>query len=53
MRFLVCGEAEGCLAGRRNQNFVRGGDKMKPSTENEIAGEVHEVKGKIKERWAN
>ena len=23
---------------------------MKPSTENEIAGKVHEVKGKIKER---
>ena len=23
---------------------------MKPSTENEIAGEVHEVKGKIKEK---
>jgi uncharacterized protein YjbJ (UPF0337 family) len=50
MRFLVCGEAEGCLAGRRNQNFVRGGNKMKPSTENEIAGKVHEVKGKIKEK---
>jgi uncharacterized protein YjbJ (UPF0337 family) len=24
--------------------------KMKPSTENEIAGKVHEVKGKIKEK---
>jgi len=27
-----------------------GGNKMKPSTENEIAGKVHEVKGTIKEK---
>jgi uncharacterized protein YjbJ (UPF0337 family) len=26
------------------------GKKMKPSTENEIAGKVHEVKGTIKEK---
>jgi uncharacterized protein YjbJ (UPF0337 family) len=26
------------------------GNKMKPSTENQIAGKVHEVKGKIKEK---
>jgi uncharacterized protein YjbJ (UPF0337 family) len=32
------------------QRFLRGGNKMKPSTENEIAGKVHEVKGKIKEK---
>jgi uncharacterized protein YjbJ (UPF0337 family) len=50
MRYPARGEAEGRLAGRRNSNFVRGGNKMKPSTENEIAGKVHEVKGKIKEK---
>jgi uncharacterized protein YjbJ (UPF0337 family) len=33
-----------------NWNFARGDKKMKPSTENEIAGQVHEVKGKIKEK---
>jgi uncharacterized protein YjbJ (UPF0337 family) len=27
-----------------------GGNKVKPSTENEIAGKVHEVKGAIKEK---
>jgi uncharacterized protein YjbJ (UPF0337 family) len=30
--------------------FIRGGNKMKPSTRNEIAGKVHEVKGKAKEK---
>jgi uncharacterized protein YjbJ (UPF0337 family) len=34
----------------RNSNFVRGGNKMKPSTENEIVGKVHEVKGAIKQK---
>jgi uncharacterized protein YjbJ (UPF0337 family) len=29
---------------------IKGGNKMKPSIENEIAGKVHEVKGKIKEK---
>jgi uncharacterized protein YjbJ (UPF0337 family) len=29
---------------------VKEGKKMKPSTENEIAGKVHEVKGKIKQK---
>jgi uncharacterized protein YjbJ (UPF0337 family) len=29
---------------------VKEGNKMKPSIENEIAGKVHEVKGKIKEK---
>jgi uncharacterized protein YjbJ (UPF0337 family) len=38
------------LSGRRNSNLVSGGNKMKPSTENEIAGKVHEVKGTIKEK---
>jgi uncharacterized protein YjbJ (UPF0337 family) len=35
-----------------SQRSVRsiGGSKMKPSTENEVAGKVHEVKGKIKEK---
>jgi uncharacterized protein YjbJ (UPF0337 family) len=32
------------------QVFIRGGSKMKPSTKNEIAGKVHEVKGKAKEK---
>jgi uncharacterized protein YjbJ (UPF0337 family) len=27
-----------------------GGNKMKPSTKNQIAGRVHEVKGTIKEK---
>jgi uncharacterized protein YjbJ (UPF0337 family) len=31
-------------------NRPRGGTQMKPSTENEIAGKVHEVKGKVKEK---
>ena len=50
MRFLARGEAEGRFVGRRNSNFVRGGHKIKPSTENEIAGKVHEVKGASKEK---
>jgi uncharacterized protein YjbJ (UPF0337 family) len=28
---------------------IQGGNKMKPSTENEIKGTIHEVKGKVKE----
>jgi uncharacterized protein YjbJ (UPF0337 family) len=50
MRFLARGEAGERLAERRNSNRFRGGNKMKPSTENEIEGKVHEVKGKIKEK---
>ena len=34
----------------RNLNRYMGDNKMKPSTQNEIAGKVHEVKGKIKEK---
>jgi uncharacterized protein YjbJ (UPF0337 family) len=30
--------------------LFKGGRKMKPSTENQIAGNAHEVKGKIKEK---
>ena len=33
-----------------NPNLARGANKMKPSTEDEIAGKVHEVKGSIKEK---
>jgi hypothetical protein len=49
MRFLPRGKAEERLAECRNSNRFRGGIKMKPSTENEIAGGVHEVKGKFGE----
>jgi uncharacterized protein YjbJ (UPF0337 family) len=31
-------------------NLFRGGNKMKTSTKDEIAGKVHEVKGKVKEK---
>ena len=31
---------------------MRGGTKMKPSTENELVGKMHELKGKIKEKIA-
>jgi uncharacterized protein YjbJ (UPF0337 family) len=33
-----------------NSGLAREGNKMKPSIENQIAGKVHEVKGKIKEK---
>ena len=32
------------------QGLVQEGKKMKPSTEDEIAGKVHEVKGTIKQK---
>jgi uncharacterized protein YjbJ (UPF0337 family) len=32
------------------QGLLQEGKKMKPSTENEIAGKVHEVKGTIKQK---
>jgi len=50
MHFGACGEAGGRLTGCRNPNRFRGGNKMKPSTKDEIAGKVHEVKGKVKEK---
>jgi uncharacterized protein YjbJ (UPF0337 family) len=33
-----------------NSRVVQEGKKMKPSTENEIAGKVHELKGTIKQK---
>jgi uncharacterized protein YjbJ (UPF0337 family) len=38
------------LALSSNWNASTGVSKMKPSIKNEIAGKVHEVKGKIKEK---
>jgi uncharacterized protein YjbJ (UPF0337 family) len=38
------------LALSSNWNASTGVSEMKPSIENEIAGKVHEVKGKIKEK---
>jgi uncharacterized protein YjbJ (UPF0337 family) len=32
------------------QVFSKEGNKMKPSTKDEIQGEAHEVKGKVKEK---
>lgn len=49
MRFLVRGGAEGHLAGR-NSSLVKEGNEMKPSTENVIAGKVHEGTGKTEEQ---
>jgi uncharacterized protein YjbJ (UPF0337 family) len=42
--------ASDVLALRPNWNASTGVSKMKPSIKNEIAGKVHEVKGKIKEK---
>jgi uncharacterized protein YjbJ (UPF0337 family) len=33
-----------------NSNRCKGGNKMNPSTKDEMAGKVHEVKGTIKEK---
>jgi uncharacterized protein YjbJ (UPF0337 family) len=49
---LARGDDEECLAERRNLNCFRGDNPMKSSTENEVAGKVHELKGKIKEKIA-
>ena len=38
------------LAEVQSSSHFEGGNKMKPSTENEIAGKVHEVKGKLKQK---
>ena len=38
------------MAESPTSNRFIGGNKMKPSTENQIAGKVHEVKGTIKEK---
>jgi uncharacterized protein YjbJ (UPF0337 family) len=50
MHFLARGESEGRLDECRNSNLVKGGNKVKPSNESEMAGRVHELKGKIKEK---
>jgi uncharacterized protein YjbJ (UPF0337 family) len=43
----VCGPQRS----RRSEfKFFNGGNNMKPSTEDEVAGKIHEVKGKIKEK---
>ena len=42
-------ELSGVLALSCKSNFSTAVGQMKPSTKNEIAGKVHEVKGKIKE----
>jgi uncharacterized protein YjbJ (UPF0337 family) len=34
----------------QKSNVFTGGNKMKPSTKDEVAGKVHEVKGKVKEK---
>jgi hypothetical protein len=52
--FPARGGAKGRLAVRQISNPVKEGNKMKPSTENVIAGKVHEVKGaRLRKRWAN
>jgi len=43
-------ELSDILALRINSKLSTGVNKMKPSVKNEIAGKVHEVKGKIKEK---
>lgn len=43
-------QAPGRKAGSELQVLWKEGNKMKPSIENQIAGKVHEVKGKIKEK---
>ena len=47
-QFAARGEAEERLTGRRNSSLFKGGNKMKPSTKDEVTGKVHEVKGKVK-----
>jgi uncharacterized protein YjbJ (UPF0337 family) len=32
----------------QNSNVFKGGNKMKPSIKDEVAGKLHEVKGKVK-----
>jgi uncharacterized protein YjbJ (UPF0337 family) len=49
-QFAACGEAGECLAKRRDPSLFKGGNKMKPSTKDEIKGKAHEVKGKVKEK---
>ena len=34
----------------QNSNVFKGSNKMKPSTKDEVAGKVHEIKGNVKEK---
>jgi uncharacterized protein YjbJ (UPF0337 family) len=34
----------------RRDHFLQGAVRMKPSSENQVAGKIHEVKGAIKEK---
>ena len=47
---LRCAVKPESLAVRGNSNRLKEGNKMKPSTKDEVVGEVHEVKGKVKEK---
>jgi uncharacterized protein YjbJ (UPF0337 family) len=47
---LGASEDKGRSAECWNSNHFRGDNMLKPSTEDEIAGRVHEVKGTIKEK---
>jgi uncharacterized protein YjbJ (UPF0337 family) len=47
---LARGEDEERLLEFWNSNDFWGGHKMRSSTKKEIAGKIHEVKGKIKEK---
>ena len=49
-QFAARGKGEGYLTAHRNSDPFKGGNKMKPSTKDEVAGKVHEVKGKVKEK---
>jgi uncharacterized protein YjbJ (UPF0337 family) len=43
-------KAKRIFAAYQHSNPFKGGNKMKPSTKDEVAGKVHEVKGKVKEK---
>ncbi len=46
---MTRGETEAYFVAHSVRTF-KGGNNMKPSTEDEVAGKVHEVKGKVKEK---
>jgi len=50
MGFGTRGEIETYFAAHQRSNLFKGGNKMKSSTKDEVAGKVHEVKGKVKEK---
>jgi uncharacterized protein YjbJ (UPF0337 family) len=43
-------KSKGVYPALQYSNLSKRDNKMKPSTKDEVAGKVHEVKGKIKER---